>query len=101
MISLERRRAGRYSLPMARQVKNSGRAAVARARISSKHQITIGKAPFEEAGLKSGELVSLRATGPGRIELTNLDALFEKHRGAISTGGAFRRAVEQSRDEWD
>lgn len=72
----------------------------ARTRISSKHQVTIAKAAFEQAGFKTGDVVSVRALGPGRVELTTLDALLDRYRGSLSTGGELRRSVEHSRDEW-
>jgi hypothetical protein len=70
-------------------------------RISSKHQVTIAKQPFDEAGFEAGEVVAVRALGPGRVELSSLDALFEKHRGRLATGGSYRRAVEETRNDWD
>lgn len=74
---------------------------VTRSKISSKHQITIAKAPFDEAGFKAGDVVAVRALGRGRLEVTSLDALFAKHRGRLKTGGDLRRSLEASRDEWD
>lgn len=73
---------------------------VTRARISSKHQVTIAKAPFAAAGFKAGDQVAVRALGPGRVELTSLDVLFERHRGSLKSGGKLRQAVERARDEW-
>lgn len=72
----------------------------ARSRISSKHQITIAKAPFEQAGFRAGDVVGVRALGPGRVEVTTLDALLDRYRGSLSTGGELRRGIEKSRDEW-
>lgn len=72
-----------------------------RSKISSKHQITIAKTPFDEAGFKAGDVVAVRALGQGRLEITSLDALLEKHRGRLSTGGSWRKSVEAGRDEWD
>jgi bifunctional DNA-binding transcriptional regulator/antitoxin component of YhaV-PrlF toxin-antitoxin module len=87
-----------------RDIKASGATAptapVPRTRISSKHQITIGKQAFDEAGFKEGDVVAVRALGPGRVELTRLDELFAKHRGRINTGGAARKAIDELRDEW-
>lgn len=71
-----------------------------RTRISSKHQVTIGRQAFAEAGFKEGDVVAVRALGPGRVELTRLDELFAKHRGRIDSGGAAREAVDGMRDEW-
>lgn len=83
---------------MTKGVKNDPM--VPRTRISSKHQVTIGRQAFAEAGFKEGDVVAVRALGPGRVELTRLDELFAKHRGRIDTGGAARAAVEDQRDEW-
>jgi hypothetical protein len=74
---------------------------VAKTKISSKHQVTIAKGPFEEAGFHAGQELTVRALGPGRIELTSLEALFEKHRGRIADSGEWRRAVEEVHDSWD
>jgi hypothetical protein len=70
-------------------------------RISSKHQVTIAKRPFAEAGFQPGEVVAVRSLGPGRVELSSLDALFEKHRGRLATGGALRRLIAELRAQWD
>ena len=74
---------------------------VSKTKISSKHQVTIARAPFEQAGFEAGEIVAVRALGPGRVELTSLDALFDKHRGRLQTGGEFRRVVDELHAEWD
>jgi hypothetical protein len=74
--------------------------AAARTRISSKHQVTIAKAAFDQAGFKAGDVVTVRALGPGRVELTSLDTLLDRYRGSISTGGKLRRSIDESRDEW-
>jgi hypothetical protein len=82
---------------MARTVKN---ARASSTRISAKHQVTIAKQAFDEAGFKVGDVVAVRALGPGRVELTRLDALFAKHRGRIKGDNRARQAIEQMRDEW-
>jgi uncharacterized Fe-S cluster-containing radical SAM superfamily enzyme len=82
---------------MARAVKTK----VTRSKISSKHQITIAKTPFDEAGFKAGDVVAVRALGRGRLEVTSLDMLLAKHRGRLKTGGGLRKLVEATRDEWD
>jgi hypothetical protein len=71
-----------------------------RTRISSKHQVTIAKAAFDEAGFKTGDVLRVRALGPGRVELASLDALLDRYRGSLTTGGELRRFVERSLDEW-
>jgi hypothetical protein len=84
----------------ARRAASSAQA-VSKTKISSKHQVTIAKQPFEQAGFRAGEIVAVRALGPGRVELASLDALFEKHRGRLRTGGEFRRIVDELHAEWD
>jgi bifunctional DNA-binding transcriptional regulator/antitoxin component of YhaV-PrlF toxin-antitoxin module len=74
--------------------------AVSKTKISSTHQITIGKQALDQAGLQVGDVVAVRAVGPGRLELSSLDALFAKYRGRLSGSGAFRREIEQMRNEW-
>jgi bifunctional DNA-binding transcriptional regulator/antitoxin component of YhaV-PrlF toxin-antitoxin module len=71
-----------------------------RTRVSSKHQVTIGKQAFRAAGLKPGDAMTVRAVGPGRVELTRLDTLFEKHRGRIEGGDDARQAIERMREAW-
>jgi hypothetical protein len=83
---------------MARTVKTASD--VSQTRISSKHQVTIGKQAFDGAGFREGDVLAVRAVGPGRVELTRLDALFAKHRGRVKGGNEARQAVEQLRDEW-
>ena len=73
---------------------------VAKSRISSKHQVTIAKEAFTAAGLHTGDVVMVRAAGPGRVELTRLEELFDKHRGRVKGGVGAREAVERLRDEW-
>ena len=68
--------------------------------ISSKHQVTIAKQPFEQAGFRAGEVLAVRAPGPGRVELASLDA-FSKSTGALAHCGAFCRIVDELHAEWD
>jgi bifunctional DNA-binding transcriptional regulator/antitoxin component of YhaV-PrlF toxin-antitoxin module len=84
---------------MAQSVRTPG-GGVSRTKISSKHQVTIAKPAFDEAGLHAGDVVAVRAIGPGRVEMTNLDALFARYRGRLSGGDARRRELERLRDEW-
>jgi len=70
-------------------------------RISSKHQITIGRKAFAEAGLKAGDVLQVRAVGAGRVLLDRTDELVARYSGALSSGGALRAQVEALRDEWD
>ncbi|HVE68547.1 MAG TPA: hypothetical protein VNB64_08205 [Solirubrobacteraceae bacterium] len=86
---------------MPKNVKAKGGGEIARTRISSKHQVTIAKPPFDQAGFRAGEELIVRALGPGRVELTGLDAVLDRHRGRLSTGGALRRTLDDLRREWD
>lgn len=76
------------------------KSAVSRTTISSKHQVTIAKPAFDEAGLRAGDIVAVRAIGPGRVEMTNLDALFARYRGRLTGGEARRGQIDLSRDQW-
>jgi bifunctional DNA-binding transcriptional regulator/antitoxin component of YhaV-PrlF toxin-antitoxin module len=69
-------------------------------RISSKHQVTIPIDAFNAAGLNEGDVVRIEAAGPGRVVLTRQDDLLDEFSGALRTGGALRRAVDELRDEW-
>jgi hypothetical protein len=81
-------------------VKKTG-TATETTRISSKHQITIGRRAFAQAGLKTGDVVQVRAIGVGKVLLDRSDELVARYSGALSTGGALREQVDASRDEWD
>jgi bifunctional DNA-binding transcriptional regulator/antitoxin component of YhaV-PrlF toxin-antitoxin module len=99
-----RRRSGTASAASSHRVPRPTTGAapkpLAKTRISSKHQITIAKEAFEAAGFHSGDVVAVRAVGPGRVELTRLEELFAKHRGRVKGGAGAREAVERLRDEW-
>jgi bifunctional DNA-binding transcriptional regulator/antitoxin component of YhaV-PrlF toxin-antitoxin module len=90
---------------MARSVKRAGDQRrgsdpLAKTRISSKHQVTIANEVLQAAGLRAGDVVAVRALGPGRVELTRLDELFAEHRGIVKGDAGAREAIDQSRDEW-
>ena len=72
-----------------------------RTRISSKHQVTIAMPAFEAAGFRAGEVVAVRAVGPGQVLLTSLDALLDKHRGRLDSGGELGRIARDLRSEWE
>jgi bifunctional DNA-binding transcriptional regulator/antitoxin component of YhaV-PrlF toxin-antitoxin module len=69
--------------------------------VSGKHQITIPIGAFSEAGLREGDVVQVRADGPGRVVIARMDDLLEEFAGALRTGGELGRAVRGSREEWD
>ncbi len=70
-------------------------------RISSKHQITIGRRAFAQAGLKNGDVLQIRAVGVGKVLLDRTDELVARYSGALRSGGALRTQVDALRDEWD
>jgi bifunctional DNA-binding transcriptional regulator/antitoxin component of YhaV-PrlF toxin-antitoxin module len=74
---------------------------VKRARISSKHQITIPTREFRRAGLSEGALVSIETVGPGQLLVTRIDDVLARHAGSLDTGGRARAALHELRDEWD
>lgn len=86
---------------MSRTVKSAASASPARARVSSKHQITIPKSEFVRAGLQEGALVRVETVGPGQLLVTRLDEVLARYSGVVDTGGDARRALEQLRNEWD
>ena len=93
---------GSYALRMLVHVKNGASGPPAsRTRISSKHQVTIAKPAFEAAGFRAGEVVAVRAVGPGQVLLTSLDGLLDKHRGRLDSGGELGRITRELRSEWE
>ncbi len=52
------------------QPKSLGNPAVGRTRISSNHQATIPKLPFERAGLRAGDLLRVEARDEGSVVMT-------------------------------
>jgi bifunctional DNA-binding transcriptional regulator/antitoxin component of YhaV-PrlF toxin-antitoxin module len=72
-----------------------------RSRVSGKHQITIPIGAFSEAGLREGDVVQVRAEGPGRVLVARMDDLVDEFAGALSTGGKLGRVVRGLRQEWD
>ncbi len=88
---------------MATKVKNVNGAAArvkGQSRISSKHQVTIPTGAFREAGLQDGDVVQIKAQGPGRVLLTRVNDLLDEYAGCLSTGGELGRSVRGLRDEW-
>jgi len=92
------------SLLMSPRVKNDDepyRRRAGQSRISAKHQVTIPLDAFTEAGLQPGDAVRIRAIGPGQVVLTRHEDLLAEFSGALASGGELRRALDQSRAEWD
>lgn len=88
---------------MAIKVKKSNVSAQARgrSRVSSKHQITIPIGAFSEAGLREGDVVQVKAQGPGRVLIARIDDLINEYAGCVSSGGELGRTVRGLRAEWD
>lgn len=88
---------------MAIEVKKSARKTTRRpgqSRISSKHQITIPTEAFREAGLQEGDVVRVKANGPGQVLIVRMDDLLDEYAGCLSTGGELGRTVRGLREEW-
>ncbi len=84
-----------------KKAKGGTTPAVGRSRVSSKHQITIPMGAFAEAGLREGDVVQVKAYGPGRVSIARVDDLVDEYAGCLSTGGQLGRAVRRLRQEWD
>lgn len=80
--------------------KRGARRTSGRSRVSGKHQITIPIGAFSEAGLREGDVVQVRAQGPGRVLIARMDDLVDEYAGCLSTGGELGRAVRGLRQEW-
>jgi bifunctional DNA-binding transcriptional regulator/antitoxin component of YhaV-PrlF toxin-antitoxin module len=88
---------------MAINVKKGSRKTARRpgqSRISSKHQITIPTEAFREAGLQEGDVVRVKANGPGQVLIVRMDDLLDEYAGCLSTGGELGRTVRGLREEW-
>jgi bifunctional DNA-binding transcriptional regulator/antitoxin component of YhaV-PrlF toxin-antitoxin module len=84
-----------------KKIPGQVRRSAGRSRVSGKHQITIPIGAFSEAGLREGDVVQVRADGPGRVLIARMDDLLDEFAGALSTGGELGRAVRGLRQEWD
>jgi bifunctional DNA-binding transcriptional regulator/antitoxin component of YhaV-PrlF toxin-antitoxin module len=84
-----------------KKAKGAGKRAAGQSRVSSKHQITIPTGAFHEAGLREGDVVAIKAQGPGRVLVARMDDLVDEYAGCLSTGGELGRAVRRLRQEWD
>ena len=84
---------------MVSKVKNPG-TPKATTRISSKHQVTIPRKAFRDAGFQAGERLEVRSSGPGTVLLTRAESATERHAGTLS--GVFPAGVlDELRHEWD
>jgi bifunctional DNA-binding transcriptional regulator/antitoxin component of YhaV-PrlF toxin-antitoxin module len=87
--------------PGVKKVRGRGVRAPGRSRVSSKHQITIPVGALREAGLREGDVVQVRAQGPGRVLIARMDDLLDEYAGSLRSGGGLGRAVRKLRAEWD
>lgn len=68
------------------------------AKISSKHQITIGKETFLEAGFEEGEVLAMRSTGPGRVEIWSVRAVLREKAGRVTGAAAAHARIREMED---
>lgn len=69
-------------------------------RISSKHQVTIPRDAFHDAGLQPGDRLQAEARGPGRIVLVRAESATVRYAGVLD--GVYRPGeLDELRDEWD
>lgn len=72
--------------PPFRSVAAAGEGRVGRARISANHQLTIPRAPFEQAELEVGDGFRVEAVGPGQLTLTRLSEFAAAHEAPLQLG---------------
>jgi bifunctional DNA-binding transcriptional regulator/antitoxin component of YhaV-PrlF toxin-antitoxin module len=63
-------------------------------RISRKNQITVPVKALEDAGLHAGDDVTVRAVGPGRLEVVRLRDLIDEFAGTFD--GVYPRDTSRS-----
>ena len=70
-------------------------------KISSKHQITIGRETFDAAGFEEGEILSVRAIGPGHAEIRSMRSIIRENAGRLTGAAEAHARIKECRDEWD
>jgi len=70
-------------------------------KISSKHQITIGKETFLETGFEEGEVPAMRSTGPGRVEIWSGRAVLREKAGRVTGAAKAHARIREMEAEWD
>ena len=70
-------------------------------KISSKHQITIGKEAFVEAGFEEGEVLAMRSTGLGRVEIWSVRAVLREKAGRLTGAADAHARIREMEAEWD
>ena len=69
--------------------------------ISSKHQITICKETFLEAGFEGGEVVAMRSTGLGRVEIWSVRGVLREKAGRLTGAADAHARIREMEAEWD
>jgi len=70
-------------------------------KLSSKNRITVPVAVMREAGLEPGDHLTIRAAGPGRLELETRRGFVEAFAGSMPPGTRAPGEIDALRDEWD
>ena len=73
-------------LPPPSELRRREPAGVGRTRISSNHQLTVPRAPFEQAELEVGDGFRVEAVGPGQLTLTRLSEFAAAHEAQLRLG---------------
>lgn len=73
-------------LPPPSEPGGASRPSVGRTRISSNHQLTIPRGPFEQADLQIGDGFRVEAVGPGQLTLTRLSEFAAAHEAQLRLG---------------
>jgi bifunctional DNA-binding transcriptional regulator/antitoxin component of YhaV-PrlF toxin-antitoxin module len=69
-------------------------------KISSKNQITLPVDVLRDAGLRAGDDVSIRVTGPGRVEAEVAGSWIDEFAGAAPAAAYPPGYLDRLRDEW-
>jgi bifunctional DNA-binding transcriptional regulator/antitoxin component of YhaV-PrlF toxin-antitoxin module len=67
-------------------------------KLSRKNQITIPVRVLREAGLEPGDAVSVRATGPGQVEVRRSRDILSEYAGQLGYPPGY---LDKLRDEWE
>jgi bifunctional DNA-binding transcriptional regulator/antitoxin component of YhaV-PrlF toxin-antitoxin module len=71
-----------------------------RARVSSRHRLTIPAHQFKAARLQIGDTLQVEAVGAGRLVLTNLEQQLDRFDGCLGSGAFPEDFLDQLRSEW-